>query len=422
MLKALRGTKDILPADAALWQFIESSARDIFAIYDYKEIRTPVIEEASLFIRSIGNATDIVQKEMYVFSDRGEKSIALRPEATASIVRAYLENSLGQEKAVTKLFYIGPMFRSERPQKGRQRQFHQLGVEAIGSDNPLLDVEVISLAARIMRALGIKDFNLNINSLGCQKDKANIIEKRRKAVKPYLNSLCDECKERYNKNVLRIFDCKNAGCRKIAEGIESDNLLCSDCAGHFEAVKKGLKVIGINFIVDPKIVRGLDYYTKTVFEVTQKDLGAKDAICAGGRYNSLIEEMGGKDTPAVGFAFGIERMILSLEKDRHLIKPELDVFFAVTGEGMHEKAFQLMNNLRDKGLSCDIDYDEKSLKAQMRMAEKLGARSVIIFGEDEIKREKVSLRDMLKREQKEVDLKDIVEEIKANSKKGAISC
>ncbi|MBU0758868.1 MAG: histidine--tRNA ligase [Candidatus Omnitrophica bacterium] len=413
MLKALRGTKDILPADVALWRKIESSARDIFALYDYKEIRTPVMEEASLFIRSIGTATDIVQKEMYVFSDRAERSIALRPEATASIVRAYLENSLGQEKAVTKLFYIGPMFRSERPQKGRQRQFHQLGVEAIGSDNPLLDVEVISLAVRIMRELGIKDFNLNINSLGCRKDKARIIEKYRKAIKSRLDSLCGECRERYKKNVLRIFDCKNPGCGKVVEGIESGGFLCDDCAAHFESVKKGLSSVGINFIIDPRIVRGLDYYTKTVFEITQKDLGAKDAICAGGRYNNLIEEMGGKDTPAVGFAFGMERMILSLEKENASEEPGMDVFLAVTGQGMLDKAFHMMIDLRGRGLSCDIDYNEKSLKAQMRMAEKLRAGSVVIFGEDEIKKGKISLRDMGKREQKEVDIRDAAREILA---------
>ncbi|HDP16392.1 MAG TPA: histidine--tRNA ligase [Candidatus Omnitrophica bacterium] len=413
MLKALRGTKDILPSDAVLWRLVESSARDILGRYGYKEIRTPIIEEAALFIRSIGDVTDIVQKEMYVFSDRGERTIALRPEATASIVRAYLENSLGRENTVTKLFYIGPMFRSERPQKGRQRQFHQLGVEALGSDNPFLDAEVISLAVSIIKALGIKDFNLNINSLGCPEDKSGMIEKYRKAVKPHMDSLCAECKERYNKNVLRIFDCKNGNCSNIAGVIESDDLLCGDCADHFESVKRGLDALKIDFTVDRRIVRGLDYYTKTVFEITQKDLGAKDAICAGGRYNNLVKEMGGKDTPAVGFAFGMERMLLGLKKDNIVSGPALDAFVAVTGEGVYEKAFILTNELRKKGLSCDIDYSARTLKTQLRMAEKSGARAVVIFGEDEIKKGKVSLKDMLKREQKEVEIGDAAEEILA---------
>jgi histidyl-tRNA synthetase len=413
MLKALRGTKDILPSDAVLWQFVESSARGILGRYDYKEIRTPIIEEAALFIRSIGDVTDIVQKEMYVFSDRGERTIALRPEATASIVRAYLENSLGRENAVTKLFYMGPMFRSERPQKGRQRQFHQLGVEALGSDSPFLDVEVISLAISIIKALGINNFNLNINSLGCAEDKSGMIEKYRKAVKPHIDSLCAECKERYNKNVLRIFDCKNENCSNIAGSIESDDLLCDNCVDHFESVKRGLDALKIDFTVDRRIVRGLDYYTKTVFEITQKDLGAKDAICAGGRYNNLVKEMGGKDTPAVGFAFGMERMLMGLKKDSIASGPSLDVFVAVTGYGVYEKAFVLTNELRGKGLSCDIDYNARTLKTQLRMAEKSGARAVIIFGEDEIKKGKVALKDMLRREQKEVEIGNVAEEILA---------
>ncbi len=313
MLKALRGTKDILPEEVCLWQSIETSARNIFAIYGYKEIRTPIIEEASLFIRSIGDATDIVQKEMYVFYDRSRRAIALRPEATASVVRAYIEDSLSHKEGLCKLYYIGPMFRSERPQKGRQRQFHQLGVEAIGSGDSLLDVEVILLAVSLLKALGINDFSLQINSLGCEKDKLAMIEDYRKVLRPYLDSLCRECNTRYNKNILRVLDCKNPGCREIVKGIKFKDSLCPACSGHFESVKKGLNQLGIAYTVDRKIVRGLDYYTKTVFEITQKELGAKDAICAGGRYNNLVKDMGGKDTPAIGFAFGVERLALSLK-------------------------------------------------------------------------------------------------------------
>ncbi|MCX5692850.1 MAG: histidine--tRNA ligase [Candidatus Omnitrophica bacterium] len=414
MIKALRGTKDILPDEIGLWQYIESSGRDIFNIYGYKEIKTPVIEDASLFIRSIGDATDIVQKEMYVFSDRGGRSIALRPEATASIVRAYIENSLFQAGGVSKLFYIGPMFRSERPQQGRQRQFYQIGVEAIGSDNPLIDAEVVALAAGFLEQLGIKKFHIKLNSLGCQKDKISVMERHKKSFKPYLEKLCETCKGRFDKNVLRIFDCKEPSCKTIAENIAVESALCGDCADHFEKVKKGLDIIGIEYAVDYKIVRGLDYYTKTVFEITQNDLGAKDAICAGGRYNNLIKELDGNDTPAIGFAFGMERLALALEKGSmpHALRPRANVFVAVAGEGFCGEAFKLLYSLRRSGIAGEIDYDTKSLKAQMRKAEKLGAKFVVILGEEEIKNKKVIVRDMENHSQKEVELEKIIIELR----------
>lgn len=413
MLKTLRGTKDILPGDIRVWQWIESSARDIFAIYEYREIRTPIIEEATLFKKSIGDDTDIVQKEMYVFSDRGGRAIALRPEATASIVRAYVENSLGQAEAVTKLSYIGPMFRSERPQKGRQRQFHQIGVEAIGSDNPFLDAEVMLLAVRFLEKLGAKDFSLKINSLGCQKDKLRILEANRKRIKPYLASLCTECKERYKKNVLRIFDCKRTSCIEVLKNVKPESSICNDCKEHFESVRTKLEKLGVDYVVDSKIVRGLDYYTKTVFEITQKDLGAKDAVCAGGRYNDLIRKMGGRDTPAIGFSFGMERLILAIKKGGLQEDLSVDVFIATASETLQEQAFKIMDSLRKKGVSCDMDYLNRSLKAQMRKAEKLKARFVIIFGEDEFRNKRVMVRDMANKSQKEVSLTNILTEISA---------
>ena len=412
MLKALRGTKDILPSDIGIWQRIESYSRDIFHKYNYKEIRTPIIEESSLFIRGIGEGTDIVQKEMYVFSDRGERSIALRPEATASIVRSYIENALSKKQSMAKLYYIGPMFRSERPQKGRQRQFHQVGVEAIGSDDPFIDAEVMALSVRFLEGLGIKDFSLRLNSLGCEKDKKDLIEKSRKSIKAHLSSLCNECKERYKKNVLRIFDCKNDRCRELARDIKLESALCKDCACHFESVKKRLEKLKIDYVIDPKIVRGLDYYTRTVFEISQKDLGAKDVVCAGGRYNNLIHKLGGEDMPAIGFAFGIERLILTLKDSNLQADPMLDAFIAVADESLYDRAFILMNSLRDRGFSCDMDYEKKSLKAQMRKAERLLSRFAIIFGENEFKNKKVVLRDMQKREQKEVELTNITETLK----------
>ena len=414
MIKALRGVKDILPDEIGLWQYIESIGRDIFNIYGYKEIKTPIIEEASLFIRSIGDATDIVQKEMYVFSDRGGRNIALRPEATASIARAGIENSLFQASSVSKLFYMGPMFRSERPQQGRQRQFYQIGVEAIGSDSPFVDAEVIALAAGFLEKLGIKKFHVKLNSLGCRQDKISVMEKHKESFRPHLEKLCETCKARFDKNVLRIFDCKEDSCKSIAENIKVENALCGDCGCHFEKVKKGLDILGIEYAVDHKIVRGLDYYTKTVFEITQEDLGAKDAICAGGRYNNLVKELGGKDTPAIGFAFGMERLALALEKSSapYALCQKVNVFVAVTGGELYGEAFKLLYSLRCSGIAGEIDYDSKSLKAQMRKAEKLGAKFVVILGEEEFKQGKVIIRDMAKHEQKEVEMKNIIVELR----------
>ena len=413
MIKALRGTKDILPDEIGLWQYIESIGRDIFNIYGYNEIRTPIIEEAGLFISSIGDATDIVQKEMYVFCDRGGRNIALRPEATASIVRAYIENSLFQSGGVTKLFYIGPMFRSERPQQGRQRQFYQIGLEAIGSDSPFIDVEVIALAVKFLERLGIKKIHVKLNSLGCQKDKIRVIEKHKESFRPHFEKLCETCKGRFDKNILRIFDCKEDSCKVIAENVKAENALCSECAGHFEKVKAGLDAINIKYTLDNKIVRGLDYYTKTVFEITQESLGAKDAICAGGRYNNLVKELGGKDTPAIGFAFGMERLVLALEKDPipSALCPMANVFIAVTGDVLYNEAFKLLDSLRSSGISCEIDYDAKSLKAQMRKAEKLGAKYVVILGEEEFKSNKAVLKDMEKHSQEEIQLDKIIAEL-----------
>ena len=406
MLKALKGTRDILPGETEAWQDIESSARHIFSIYGYKEIRTPIMEEASLFIRSIGGCTDIVQKEMYVFTDRGNRNIALRPEGTASIVRAYLENYTGQSPRLKKFFYVGPMFRAERPQKGRQRQFHQLGVELIGSGEPFRDAEVISLAVKFLDEIGIDkaDVNLKINSLGCHKDKAGAMEQYRKDIKPFLKSLCEECNSRYDKNVLRIFDCKNPACGEAIKKIDMKSLLCADCGAHFESVKKRLDEMGIKYTVDPKIVRGLDYYTKTVFEITHKKLGAQDAICAGGRYNNLIKEMGGKDTPAIGFAFGIERLILANEGEPPYDDgKELDLFIVTTGDSLRKEAFGLLGFLRDGGISCDVYFEKNDMRGQMTEAQRQGARRVIIMGEDELKRNRLLLKDMDTGAQEEVD-------------------
>jgi len=407
MLKALRGTKDILPDEVGLWIHIENSARDIFSIYGYNEIRTPLIEEAELFKRSIGEYSDIVQKEMYLFEDRAGRLVALRPEGTAPIVRAYLENCGRYSQRLQKFFYIGPMFRGERPQKGRQRQFHQIGVELIGSSLPFRDAEIIQLATVFLKRLGIKeeDFSVRLNSLGCEKDKLLLIKKCQEDIRPVLKSLCETCISRYDKNVLRIFDCKMEGCIDAIKDIKIKNTLCDECKGHFDAVKRYLNEWGVKFQLDEKIVRGLDYYTRTVFEITHKALGSQDAICAGGRYDNLIKDMGGKDTPAIGFALGVERLILSMKIDSTK-RPykKLDVSIVTTGKALQDEAFRFLNFLRDKSrFSCDVHFEEDSLKAQMRQAERSGARLVVIFGEEEFKNKKLIIKNMDTGFQEEVD-------------------
>jgi histidyl-tRNA synthetase len=307
------------------------------------------------------------------------------------------------------------MFRSERPQHGRQRQFYQIGVEAIGSDNPFIDAEIIALAAGFLEKIGIKKFHVKLNSLGCQKDKISVMEKHKESFRSRVGELCETCKARFDKNVLRIFDCKEDSCKAIAENIKVESALCADCAEHFEKVKKGLDAIGINYTVDHKIVRGLDYYTKTVFEITQDDLGAKDAICAGGRYNNLVKELDGRDTPAIGFAFGMERLVMALcgvsNSNYQVSGP--DVFIAVAGEGLSNEAFKLLENLRRSNIAAETDYNSKSLKAQMKKAEKLGAKFVVILGEEEIKSGKVVLKDMEKHSQKEVELTKLIAELRS---------
>ncbi len=417
MIKSLRGTKDILSKEIILWRFLEDTARDLFNIYGYKEIRTPIIEEAALFIKSVGPTTDIGQKEMFVFKDRGGRDIALRPEATAGVVRAYIENILGVSLGLSKFFYIGAMFRGERPQAGRQRQFHQLGVEAIGSDSPFLDAEVIALSEEYLKSAGIKDYRIKINSLGCKKDKPNITDFYKKELKGRIEELCPDCKKRIERSVLRIFDCKNNRCRAVVNSLTPIiEVICLDCQQHYKAVKDSLSEIGCNFIEDSFLARGLDYYTRTVFEITSDSLGAKDAIGAGGRYDNLVKDLGGKkDTPAIGFAFGIERLLIATDealREKKTTSIKSDVFIATATRSSYNEAFRFLKWLREERFVSEIDYDGRSLKSQMRRAEKLGARFVVIFGEEELKKGRVVLRDMQKGEQEEVELSKAIEKIK----------
>ncbi|MFA5794588.1 MAG: histidine--tRNA ligase [Candidatus Brocadiia bacterium] len=410
------GTEDILPDKIGLWRFVEDTARTILGRYGYSEIRTPIFEYTSLFNRSIGEVTDIVEKEMYTFQrnsdDKDDKdSITLRPELTAPVVRAYLEHNLDKIKRFQKLYYIGPLFRHERPQKGRKRQFHQMGVEALGSTDYLLDVEVIDLAMSYFEALGIKDCQLKINSIGCPACRDVYREVLKKSLDKHKPSLCASCQERYQRNIFRILDCKKPDCRKAAGTVETfEKYLCPDCRQHFDGVKAGLDAVGVKYQVSAQLVRGFDYYTRTIFEITHGSLGAQDALCGGGRYDNLVQELGGEPTGAVGFALGLERTILALEALQVSVpaNPTPGVYIITTGQAHRAVAFKLLKELRKRGVSADMDFEIKSVKAQFRSADKSGARFVATIGDDEARNNTVKLKDMARSEEKEINIQEFL--------------
>jgi histidyl-tRNA synthetase len=419
MMRAIRGTKDILPGESGMWQEIEKVSRDNLRLFGYREIRTPIIEETALFVKNIGEETDIVSKEMFSFVDRGERNISLRPEGTASIIRSYIENNLDKISQFQKLYYIGPFFRAERPQAGRLRQFHQIGVEAIGSSHPALDAEVIALSAKLLDAAGIKGYKIKLNNLGCREDKKRLS----KTLKEIFSNkkgeyLCEDCKRRIKMNPLRVLDCKNDGCREVVrKTFKEAAFICGGCKTHFEETLKFVDMLNIKYEIDPYIVRGLDYYTRTVFEITHEALGSKDAIGAGGRYDNLSLDMEGPDVGACGFALGMDRMVMALGKGEEL--KGTDIFIATIGDAAYAKAFGILNALRGSGISCEIDYEKRSLKAQMRAADSMNARFVLIIGEDEIVKDEAALRDMKTKEQLNVRFSNIVkmvnEKLKAYS-------
>ncbi len=415
--KAIYGTHDLLPDSTSRWQDLEEKVRRVMQLYNYREIRTPIFEATELFARSIGLDTDIVKKEMYTFTDQGKRSLTLRPEATASVVRAYLEHNLGKLSPFIKLYYIGPMFRQERPQKGRLRQFHQFGAEAIGSLDPLVDVEMIQLSVKILNDLGLKDFKLHLNSIGCKKCRSAHRDVFLKFISERCEKICSDCQIRLNRNPLRIFDCKNEGCIEILKNAPViKDYLCPECQKHFKQVKKSLDELNIKYTEDGRLVRGLDYYTKTVYELKSSLLGAQDTLCGGGRYDLLVEELGGEDTPAIGFSAGMERILLALESKRKEISEErkIDLFIAPLGEEARKLAFKVIMELRSKGISCEMDYMSRSLKSQMKEANRQKAKSVLILGEEEIKKGKAILRNMEKSEQKEVEIQNLSDVIKVN--------
>ena len=414
LTQAPRGTKDILPDSVERWRYVEEKIRDICERFGYREIRTPLFEHTELFQRGIGDTTDVVEKEMYTFTDRGGRSITLRPENTAAAVRAYLEHKLYAEDALTKLFYIGSMFRFDRPQKGRFREFHQFGVEALGEASPAVDAEIILLAVRFLQSLGLKELSLSINSVGDPACRPVYRQKLKDFFKEKLDGLCEDCRSRYDRNPMRILDCKNERCQSLSIGApEITDCLCDECAEHFEKVKSYLTAAGVPFSCDPRLVRGLDYYTKTAFEIKYEPLGAQSAVAGGGRYDGLVEEIGGAPTPAVGFAVGLERVMLAMEMQNLFPEREegADAFVVALGDEAKDEAFCLLAELRDAGLSARMDYAGRSMKSQMKQADKANARYALILGEDELAKGVVTVRDMESSGQEQVAREDIVNKL-----------
>ncbi len=410
-----RGTNDILPGEVEKWQYVEKLTREVCRKYGYGELRTPIFEHTELFSRGVGEATDIVEKEMYTFTDRGERSLTLRPENTAATVRAYLENKLQALPQPVKLYYMGPMFRYDRPQAGRFRQFHQFGVEAFGSHNPSMDAEVIAMAMDIYQRIGLRDLELHINSVGCPQCRPGLRQRLQEHFRPQLEKLCPNCQGRFERNPLRILDCKNETCQDIGRQAPTTlDVLCDECNTHFNLVKNYLDAVGVRYIINNRLVRGLDYYTHTAFEIMAQDIGAQSSIGGGGRYNGLMEACGGPATPGIGFALGLERILLTAERQgiTFPVSRGPAAFVATVGTEVEKQAFSLLQSLRQQGIAAEKDYLARSLKAQMKYAGKLGARWVVILGEEELSRGVAVVRDMQAGEQQEVKLAELVNYIR----------
>ncbi|MCI6693294.1 MAG: histidine--tRNA ligase [Clostridium sp.] len=408
-IQAPKGTKDMLPQDAYKWHYVEGVLREVSKSFGVREIRTPIFEHTELFLRGVGETTDIVQKEMYTFNDKGDRSITLKPEGTAPTVRAFIENRLFNEAQPTKLYYIIPCFRYENVQKGRLRQFHQYGVEVFGSKEPSIDAEVISLAMEALKKLGLKSLSLNINNLGCPNCRPKYNEALKKYLEENYDNLCNVCKTRFEKNPMRILDCKEKTCKEITKNAPIIlDYICDECDSHFTEVKGYLDALNIKYNIDPGIVRGLDYYTKTIFEILNDDF----TVCGGGRYDKLIEEIGGPEMPAVGFGLGLERLIMTLEKEGIEIPKEdvIELYIGARGEGAKTEAFVLANKLRSIGVKTEVNHRGRSIKAEMKYANKIGSVFTTIIGDDELQNNTLKLKRMSDGEQFEVGL-DNIEEI-----------
>ena len=410
MIKAVRGTRDLLPPETALWNFVEATVRDVFRAYNFHEIRTPIFEETQLFARTVGEETDIVAKEMYTWEDRARaesekgQSLTLRPENTAGVVRAYIEHKLW-ERGLNKLYYIGPQFRRERPQKGRYRQFYQIGAEVIGpasagSESPARDAEILELLATLLDRLGIEDWTLQLNSVGCPNDRAAYNEALRKALEPVVGQMCADCQRRAVTNPLRVFDCKVPADQPIIETLPRiSQFLDEPCRQHFEQVQEILKSVGVEFQLNDRLVRGLDYYSRTAFEFTHGALGAQNAILGGGRYDGLSESLGGPSAPGIGFAIGEDRLVLALKESAEAVQRKPDVYIAPLGEGMNREAARLARELRRHDIVAELGDETFRLKKSFETASKLGARFILIVGENEVKADAFALKNLESGEQ-----------------------
>ncbi|HZK56066.1 MAG TPA: histidine--tRNA ligase [Desulfosporosinus sp.] len=416
-----KGTQDLLPGTIEQWQYLEETMRNVCREYGFEEIRTPIFEATELFMRGVGQTTDIVNKEMYTFLDKGDRSMTLRPEMTASVCRAYVEDKLYGQPQPVKLYYMGPMFRYERPQSGRFRQFHQFGVEVLGADQAVVDAEVISLVWNLCQRLGLTGLEVHVNSVGCPVCRA----KHRALLQEFLttkrDNLCKDCLDRFERNPLRILDCKNPTCQAVTIGAPTTrDTLCEECNTHFERVVTFLDVAGVVFSVNPRLVRGLDYYTKTAFEVMVEEIGAQSSICGGGRYDGLVEEIGGPPTPGFGFAMGMERVLLALQAQHKLPEEKIGMFamLVALGEKAQTEGFALVNVLRSQGLPVSMDLLGRSLKAQLKAADRQGARYALILGEQELEKKMLLIKDLRLGEQIEVPLNKAIEELNKMYQRG----
>lgn len=410
IIKAVRGTKDIFGEDAVKYNYISKIAQEIFENYGFSYIKTPIFEETDLFKRGIGEGTDVVEKEMYTFVDRGERSLTLRPENTASVVRAYLENSIYAKEEVSKFYYNGSMFRYERPQAGRQREFNQIGVEVLGESSPILDAEIIAMSYTLLEKLGITDLEVRINSVGTNASRTKYRERLLEFLTPLKEDLCDDCKMRMEKNPLRVLDCKIEKCKEktvLAPSIIDS--LSEDEREHYETVKKYLDIFGIKYVEDPKLVRGLDYYSSTVFEIVTNKLGAQGTVLGGGRYDNLLKQLGDKDIPAFGFASGVERIMMLLDD---YPKNNPDLYIAWLGDNCKDTALKIAKDMRDNNIKTYIDFNSKGMKSHMKKADKLSVTHCIILGEDELNKGVAVLKDFKARTQEEIPLEKLVERVK----------
>lgn len=411
-IQSPKGTRDILPDEIDKWRWVENTVREIFEKFHYKEIRIPTFEHTEIFTRSIGEATDIVEKEMYTFSDKAGRSISLRPEGTASVVRACIQNGMLGRGGLLKLYYIGQMFRYDQPQAGRYREFWQAGVEAFGIAEPAIDAEIIMLGDHLLKEIGLSGVTLHLNSIGCVECRPVYVKKLKEFIAGHLDELCGQCVSRYERNPLRVLDCKNSECKEILRDAPLIlDYLCEPCKEHFMSVENYLDELNVSYIEDPFIVRGLDYYSRTTFEFIAEGLGAQDTVLGGGRYDYLVEDFGGKSTSALGFAMGIDRIVLVLEAQKTEISElrPLEVYIAVIGEQSVPDAVKMVANLRQNGISAEMEYAGRSLRTQMKTADKINAQNVIFLGEDELSSGMVLIRDMKSGEQEDVPINQVVE-------------